>query len=201
MITSDIISRFELQVDDASELSSDESLALAQEIYDDVCNDRPWEWLKTTATDTTSTSVAYVALPSDFKEISPNKDNRAVVFVGDDYSEYEVVPFSARRDYRDQDGFCYLDMVNRRLYFTLQPTAAEAIEYDYIKIPTALTASTAPVVTTSQFGNLIAYGMAAKFNPIEQSEKDKSYMKENRTEYLRLLSDLALEDANIKLRL
>lgn len=201
MIASDIISRFELQIDDASELSSDESLALANEIYSDICNDRDWEWLKATATGTTSITVPYIALPSNFKQIIPNKDDRAVVFVGSDYSEYEVVPFSSRRDYRDQDGFCYLDMVNRRLYFTLQPTAAEAIEYDYITLPTALTTSTAPIVTTDQFGNLVAYGMAAKFNPIEQTDKTVSYQKENRIEYLRILSDLALEDANIKLRI
>lgn len=201
MIASDIISRFELQIDDASELSSDESLALANEIYSDICNDRDWEWLKATATGTTSITVPYIALPSNFKQIIPNKDNRAVVFVGSDYSEYEVVPFSSRRDYRDQDGFCYLDMVNRRLYFTLQPTAAEAIEYDYITLPTALTTSTEPIVTTDQFGNLVAYGMAAKFNPIEQTDKTVSYQKENRIEYLRILSDLALEDANIKLRI
>lgn len=201
MIASDIISRFELQIDDASELSSDESLALANEIYSDICNDRDWEWLKATATGTTSITVPYIALPSNFKQIIPNKDDRAVVFVGSDYSEYEVVPFSSRRDYRDQDGFCYLDMVNRRLYFTLQPTAAEAIEYDYITLPTALTTSTEPIVTTDQFGNLVAYGMAAKFNPIEQTDKTVSYQKENRIEYLRILSDLALEDANIKLRI
>lgn len=199
MIGSDIILRFELQVDDSSELSSTEELALANEVYSDICNDRDWEWLKTTAAGTTSITVPYIALPANFKQLIPNKDNRSVVFVGTDYQEYEVVPFSSRRDYRNQDGFCYLDMVNRRLYFTLQPTTAKAIEYDYIATPTALTTSTAPIVTTDQFGNLIAYGMAAKFNPIEQTDKNVSYQTENRVEYLRILSDLALEDANIKL--
>lgn len=199
MLTSAIISRFNLQVDDSSELSSDEELALANEIYSDVCNDRDWEWLKTTKADATSTSLPYVALPSNFKQLIPNKDNRSVIFVGTDYSEYEVVPFSSRRDYRNQDGFCYLDMVNRRLYFTLQPIAVKAIEYDYISTPTALTTTTAPIVTTDQFGTMIAYGMASKFNPIEQTDKKVSYQKENRMEYLKILSDLALEDANIKL--
>lgn len=199
MITSEIISRFELQVDDASELSSDESLALANEIYNDIANDRPWEWLKKTATGTTSTSVAYIALPSDFKELSPNKEGKSVIFVGTDYSEYQVVPFSSRRDYRNQDGFCYIDIATSRLYFTLQPTSAKAIEYDYIHRPTALTLSTAPLVTTDQFGNLIAYGMAAKFNPIEQTDKAVSYQRENQGLFLTMLSDHRLEDANIKL--
>ncbi len=199
MTGEDIISRFELQIDDASELSSEESLALANEVYFDVSNDRDWEWLKSTATGTTSTSVPYIALPSNFKKLMPNKNNESVVFVGTDYSEYKVVPFSSRRDYRDQDGFCYLDMVNRRLYFTLQPTSAEAIEYDYLTIPTAITTTTGPVVDTTQFGNMIAYGMAAKFNPIEQTDKSESYSKENKATYLGILSDLAIEDANVKL--
>lgn len=199
MTGTNIIARFRLQVDDDSTLSTDEELALANEIYSDVCSNRDWEWLKATATGTTSTSVAYIALPANFKYILPNKDNIAVVFVGTGYREYKVIPFSSRRDYRDQDGFCYLDMVNRRLYFTKQPVAAEAIEYDYITNPTALALGTEPVVTTEQFGKLIAYGMAAKFNPMEQTEKSMSYQRENQAEYLKILSDFALEDANIKL--
>lgn len=199
MTAEDIISRFELQVDDASELSSDEELALLNEIYIDICNDRPWEWLKATATGNTSITLPYIALPSDFKELSPNKWGYSVIFVGTDYQEYKVVPFSSRRDYRNQDGFCYIDVPNQRLYFTLQPTSVKAIEYDYIKRPTAVTTSTAPLVTTDQFGKLIAYGMASKFNNIEVSDKAGSYAKENRLEYIRILQDLQMEDCNIKL--
>lgn len=200
MLTSAIISRYNLQVDDQSELSSTEELDLANEVYIDVCNDRPWEWLKTTATSSTSTSLQYVPLPADFKEIIANKDNESVVFVGADFSEYKVIPFSSRRDYRDQDGFCYLDIPNQRLYFTLQPTSVKAIEYDYIKIPAALTTSTSPLVTTDQFGKMIAYGMATKFAPIEGSNKMTSYATENKREYLTQLSNLQMEDTNIKLR-
>lgn len=200
MQASNIIARYNLQVDDASQLSSDEELGLANEVYVDIANDRPWEWLRSTATGTTSTSVPYIALPSDFKEMTMNKDNVSVVFVGTDYSEYKVVPFASRRDYRDQDGFCYIDVPNSRLYFTLQPTSAKTIEYDYIKRPTAMaTATASPLVTTDQFGKLIAYGMAAKFAPIEQTEKGASYQKENQVEYYKMLSDLRMEDVNIKL--
>lgn len=199
MLTSAIIARFNLQVDDDSTLSSSEELALAQEVYDEVCKDRPWEWLKTQASGTTSTTVPYVALPADFVMVTPNKEGRSVVFVGTTYEEYEVISFSDRRNYRDVDGFVYVDIVNSRLYFTLQPTEAKAIEYDYIKKPAALTLSTAPVVTTDSFGTMIAYGMAKRFSPIEQSEKDKSYRNENAYEYERILSDLRIEDAHNKL--
>ena len=199
MTGENILLRFQEQIDDATELSSVEELALANEVYIDVSNDREWEWLKTTATGTTSTSVDYLALESDFKQVIPNKDRRSIVFVGTDYQEYLIIPFSARRDFRDQDGFCYIDTPNQRLVFTLQPTEAKAIEYDYIKRPTLLTTSTEPLVTTDQFGNLIAYGMAAKFNPIELSDKSDSYRKENQEEYRKILTDLQLEDANVKL--
>lgn len=199
-MTSDIIAKYNLQVDDQSELSSTEELDLAQDVYEEVCNDRDWEWLKATATGTTSTTVAYIALPSDFKKMSMNKDNISVVFVGSDFQEYIVIPFSSRRDHRDQDGFCYLDMVNNRLYFTLQPTSAKAVEYDYIKVPTALTLSTSPVFR-SGYHNVIAFGMAARFNNIEQTDKSISYQRENQALYRSMISDMAVEDANIKLAL
>jgi hypothetical protein len=199
MLTSDILLRYALQTDDASELSSTEQLDLAQEVYDEIQDDRDWEWLRATATGTTSTTVSYVALPSDFKKLMPNKDNKSVVFVGTDYQEYLVIPMSSRHDYRNMDGFCYIDVPNQRLVFILQPTSVRPIEYDYIKRATALTPATSPLVDTTQFNNLIAYGMARKFVNIEQTPKDVSYARENRDEYNRILSDFRLVDAEIKL--
>jgi hypothetical protein len=199
MLTSAIIARFNLQIDDASELSSDEELALANEVYSEVCNDRPWEWLKSTFSGSTSVSVPYVALSSDFVMFSPNKENRSVVFIGTDYQEYSVVPFSSRREHLDADGFCYLDMVNRRLYFTKQPTEVKTVEYDYIKKPTALTTATEPIITTDSFGNMIAYGMAKRFPSIEQADKATSYARDNDSEYNHILTDLQIEDAHNKL--
>lgn len=202
MNTANIIDRYNLQNDDASELSTDEELALAQEVYDDICNERPWEWLKSTFTDVTSTTLPYIALPANFREFSQNKNGEIVVFVGNDYSEYKVIPFSSRRDYRNKSGFCYVDVVNSRLYFTLQPTSVMNIEFDYIRYAPSLTLSTEPLVTTDQFGNLIAYGMAVKFSNIEQADKASgvsSYQSENRVQYNNILSDLRLQDSNLKI--
>lgn len=199
MIGSDIIARFQLQVDDASELSSDEELELLNEVYSDICDDRDWEWLKVSYSANTSTTVPYIALPSDFKKLSPNKYNKSVVFVGTDYNEYIVIPFSDRRDYRDMDGYCYIDIPNSRLVFTKQPSSVKPVEFDYIKKPADVTASTEPIKTDSSFGKLITYGMAYKFVPIEQSEKKDSYRAEYYEEYLRMLSDLQMEDSQIKL--
>ena len=202
MTTADILLRYTLQVDDASDLSSTEQLDLAQEVYDEIQDDRDWEWLKATATGITSISVSYVALPTDFKKLSTNKYNKSVVFVGSDYAEYQVVPMSSRHDYRGMTGYCYIDIPNLRLVFIVQPTSVEAIEYDYIKRAADLTPSTSPLVTSSQFGNLIAYGMARKFVNIEQQDKSggkTTYQREFETEYNRILSDFRLIDAEIKL--
>lgn len=197
-LTSAIIERYNLQVDDQSELSSDEELALANEVYIDVCNDRPWEWLKTTYAGVTSTSLPYITLPTDFKEFSLNKYGKSVVFIGTAFDEYKIIPFSSRRDYRNMIGFCYID--SGKLYFTSQPDSVEAIEFDYIKRPVDLTLATEPIVTTDQFGKMIAYGMAAKFTNIEQPDKSKgSYQSNNKSEFDKILTDFQLEDASIKL--
>jgi len=198
MTVDEIITKFELQVDDASELSSDEALELANDVYQEVQDDRPWEWLRTTATGTTSTTVPYIALPSDFKMMMPNAYNEAVIYVGTDYSPYKVIGYDQRRDYRDQDGFCYIDVPNSRLVFTLQPTSTKTIEYDYVKVATALVLGASPIFR-SGFHKVIMWGMAARFPSIEQADKTTSYAGDNRATYRSILSDMAIEDANLKL--
>lgn len=197
MTATEIITRFNLQIDDASELSDSEALDLANEVYEEVANDRPWEWLRATVTATLSPSLPYVALPADFKQIMPNLDNEAVVLVGTNYTPYKVIPYADRHSYRDQFGYCYVDTINSRLVFTKQPTVADAIEYDYVKIQPALTAGTSPLFRAG-YHRMIAYGMAARFNPIEQTEKGNSYQGENQAMYEKMLSDMAVEDAEIK---
>lgn len=221
MTWEDIIYRFRLQVDDSSELSSDEELALLNQVYKEVQNNRAWEWLKTTYTGTTSASVPYVALPSDFKMLCPNFNNLegysnvwvpigyysnvfpgnignvSVVFIGSTYTPYQVIPFSSRRNYRDASGYCYIDIANSRLYFTSQPTA-DSLEYDYIKRASDLTLATSPLFNES-YHDVLAYWMAAKFDSIQLTSKNESYQRENEVQYLQLLQSMQMEDAQVKL--
>jgi len=197
MTVDEIIAKFELQVDDASELSSDESLDLANDIYQEIQDDRPWEWLRSTYTGTTSTTVPYIALPSDFKMMMPNSYNETVVYVGTDYSPYKIIGYDQRRDYRNIDGYAYVDFPNSRLVFTLQPTTAKTIEYDYIKIATPLVLGATPLGRGTP--KAIVFGMASRFPSIEQAEKDTSYAPDNKATYRSLVSDMAIEDANLKL--
>lgn len=213
-------------VGDSAELSDSEALDLLNRKYTDVQNDRPWEWLKATATGTTSTSVPYIALPSDFKMMAPNSSgnqglqfgnsgvplgytgyiyepwpNVSVVFVGTEYQPYRVIPFEQRRNFIDSEGFCYIDIVNQRLYFTLQPTSVKVIEYDYIKVAPAITAGTSPIFSPNQPSNhaILAYGAAVEFPSLEQAEGQVNYAAHYQRQYDKILTDLAYEDANLKL--
>lgn len=199
MTTSEILIKFETQCDDNTELSDQEELDLANDVYTEIQDDRPWEWLKKTATGTTSTTVPYIALPTDFKSVMPNFDNESVVFVGNDFSPYKVIPFSSRRDYRDMNGFVYIDIPNSRLYFTLQPTSALPIEYDYISVAPLLDTTSSNPLMPARFHKMIAFGMAASTPIMEQADKAKSYVNENALRFNDLLKDMAVEDAYIKL--
>ena len=46
MTAQEIIAAFELKVDDSTELSTSEELALLNRVYQLVCDERPWEILK-----------------------------------------------------------------------------------------------------------------------------------------------------------
>ena len=193
-----IIERFNLQVDDSSELSDSESLALANEVYREIQNDRNWEWLKKEYTGVQSTSVPYIALPTDLKTLSPNSEGVSVVFVWTNFEEYKVIPFSKRREYRDMLGYCYLDIPNSRLVFTKQPTAANAVEFDYVCVAPDLTTTTEPLFK-EMFHDTISYWMASKFNPIELTDKAQSYQRENTITYMEKLSQIRLQDSREKL--
>ncbi len=94
---------------------------------------------------------------------------------------------------------CYIDVPNQRLYFTIQPTTAQSIEYDYIKRAAALTLATSPLFDDA-YHEILAYSMAAKFDPIQLTSKnDMNYMTDNQRQYFAILEQMAVEDASIKL--
>jgi len=203
MTGQDIISAYELYVDDANTLSSTEELALLNRVYHKVLNARVWSFLVTSASGVVSSSVPYIALPSDFKYMSPNQldqDTQAwytVVFIGSTYEPYKLISIGERNNYRQTKGIFYLDNKNRRIVFTKQPTSADAYDYDYVYQPVDLTTATSPVFP-SYFHDIIFYGMAAEFDLIQQTEKQLSYNRENSDKYSAMLTLMALEDERIK---
>lgn len=191
-----IITDFELQIDDTTDLSSDEELRVLNKVARDIYTNQVWEFLKKAYT-TTTDSNQYVSLPSDFQFILQNNNytdssfsaKRPVVFVGSNYSPYQVVSWSDRRQYRDQDGYCYVDIVNLRLYFTKQLSAGLNVEFDYQYMPEDLTISDTPTLP-SRFHDIFKYAMAVEDSIIQQSDKAKSYAPENRGKYKEILQNI-----------
>lgn len=195
-------------MDDTTNLSSTEESDLFDKWYSLVCNDRPWEFLKAAGSGTLSTTVPYVALPSSFSYLTANANSTStdteasnpVVYVSKDggvtYSPYTVVSWSDRRSYRNQDGYCYIDIANLRLYFTLQPTGAWLYEFDYKANPTALALGDSLAIPSS-YQDIIYHGMCSDDFVIQQSDKAKSYKAENEEKYGLFLSQMALWNANL----
>lgn len=208
MTKTQIITKFELFMDDTTNLSSTEESDLFDKWYNIVCNDRPWEFLKKAASGTVSTSLPYVSLPSDFSYPVSNANytesseeaSLPVVFISKDggttFAPYRVVSWSDRRQYRNKDGYCYVDIVNGRLYFTLQPIAAWSYEFDYKAYPTTLASGDIPAIPTG-YQDIIYHGMCSDDFVIQQSDKAKSYKAENEEKYRTLMNQMALWNANL----
>lgn len=210
MTATEIITTFELIVNDVTELSTSEELALLNRIYSKICTERPWEFLKTSATGTMSGSGVdgmYITLPSDFSffsenyqytdnTISPqNNASPRVIFVGTAYSPYFLVNYSDRRQYLGSTGYAYLDLANSKIVFTGTPVSS-TYSYDYIKVPTALVGATSPVFP-SRFHDMIAFGMASENDILQLSPKATSYAQENQSKYNSYLVDMAYWNSNL----
>lgn len=204
MTGSDIITAFEQQVSDLTELSTVEELRLLNKVYHKVCADRPWEFVKTTFTGTQSTSVPYISLPSDFSYLTQNDNwtdrsyyaGRPVVFVGANYDPYDVVSWSDRRSVRTDSNKCYIDIANSRLYFTVQPTSAQSVEFDYAKVPTDLLAGTSPIFP-ARFHHVLVHLMAMEDFILQLSDKAKSYAPENKAMADSYIADMCEWNANL----
>jgi len=203
MITSDIIKVFELYVDDTSELSSSEELDLANRVYRKICDSKPWEFLKKEATG--SVSGLQITLPTDFEYLVENynytdsqystqiNSKPLVVFI--DNNPYQVINWSDRRQYKDNSGVCYVDIVNGKLVFPI--TKSGTYSFDYKSSPAILTLDTSPVFP-ARYHEMIAYGMAVDDMTIQLFPKAQSYSIENQIKYNSLLADMALWNANLQ---
>jgi hypothetical protein len=211
MLSSEVITKFETYVDDATELSSSEELNLLQKIFDKVWVERPWEFAKAAATGTLSASVPYVSLPADFGFLSENNqttdnsvgiDNNAapkVVYVGSSYTPYQVVNWSDRRKYLNQSGYCYIDIPNARLVFTAQPLSADSYEFDYIKRPPTLVLTDEIPSIPSEYHPILYHGMAVDDDIILRYPKAQSYAPENQAQYEAYMRRMAYWNGNLQL--
>lgn len=195
----DIIKKFELYLDDTSELSSSEELDLLNKVYLDICSDRPWEFLKKQASGyiLTDSIGSYILNPSDFSMFTTKDDQSLpIIYVGSGYDEYKVVNYSDRRQYRNVSGYAYMDMTAGKIYFTSTPSGT-TYEFDYCKIPALLTLSTSPVFPET-FWYILVHSMAVDGYIIQLFQKDRAYTKEHSDFKQYWLDKLAYYNANLQ---
>lgn len=214
MTSQEIITNFELQVSDMTELSSAEELYILNRVYNKVMTSRPWEISKTSSSGTMSGSGVdsmYITLPSDFAYFSPNANvtnntyeyqgNAApvVIFIGSGSSRtaYQVVNYSDRVQYLGKTGYAYLDLANSKIMFTGTPISSTYL-FDYIKYPVALTLGTSPVIP-SAYHDIFVYGMACEDSVLQLSPKATSYLPENTVKYESMMLDVAYWNSQLLL--
>jgi len=207
MTASELIAKFELYVGDTTELSTQEELDLVNKIYLRCASDRAWEILKKEATGTMTTTTT-ITLPSDFEYILESynyTDNSketqlgakpAMVYVGD--LTFQVVNWSDRRQYTNNNNVCYVDQVNSVLKFPVAQSASATYSFDYRFTPAALTAGTSPVFP-ARFHDVIYHGMCVDDMAIQLFDKARSNTDFNQAMYNKYLTDMAFWNANLSM--
>ncbi len=192
MTGEEIISLFNLLVDDSTELSSAEELDLLNASYQEVCDDRPWEFLKTEFSGTTD-GTTVLALPSNFSYfIEMNDDGEKIILV--DGHSYLLINFSQRRQYKDQTGIAYFNGTN--LYFIEAPSTGLEVLGDYIKTPDDLTIATSPIFKAS-FHKMLAYKMAISDFIVQANLSDNNSIENNTALYRDYLSRMQYHNARL----
>lgn len=208
----DIITKFELQVSDLTELSTQEELDLLNDKYHDVCMERPWDFLKTNATGAltldATTGLYYITKPADFSYFcennqstdntieSSNNASPRVIFVGTGYVPYQVVNYSDRMQYLTQSGVCWLDLTANKIFFPVAPSDLTYYNFDYIKVPADLTTTTTPIFP-NRFRKMLWFAMATDNEILQLSAKANSYAPDNRAKYADTLQKMNFWQDNL----
>lgn len=202
MTGSELITEFELYVDDTTELSSTEELALANKVYFKVLSNRPWRFLKKLFSGTLSNGE--VTLPSDFwympiiegyddtGEYGMEKFVVTLNSSGNVSGRYKVINFEDQLQYINQK-VAYIDLAANKLVFPSAPTDT-SIRFFYIYKPDALTTGTSPIFP-SQYHYIIPHGMVPEDMSYQLFDKGRSYAREHQAKYEDYLSDLAWYDS------
>lgn len=203
MTASEIITKFELYMDDTTELSSVEELALLEKKYQKVSMARPWEVLKRAHAGTTDGTDG-IDMPERFAGFSENANysdrvsygTGPVVYVGADFRPYEIISFSDRRAYRGQGAKAYYDPTDEKLKFVNTPSSGLAVEFDFIQLPEPLASDSEPWIPT-RFQDILYHEMCMDDFVIQQSEKAQSYLKEHQQMAKSYMDDMAMWNAKL----
>lgn len=202
MTGQEIIDSFETYVDDLTELSTTQELALLNKIYYKVASELDWEILKANASGTLASATS-ITVPTDFENFVANyqyTDNsysteinqKPVVIrlnASTNIKIIQIINWSDREQYTNNDGWAYYDVANGVITFTYPQAVGSTYSFDYKKTPTALTTNTSPVFP-ARFHPILYHGMAVDDFVIQLFDKAKSYAGENKAMYESYLTDL-----------
>lgn len=207
----EIIALFEQYVDDSTELSSTQELALCQKIYNKVWSYRAWEFAKASAAGNYVLATPNIPLPANFSHFLENNqstdnttsiDNNAspkVIFIGASFAPYQIVNWSDRRQYRNSTGYAYLDLPNNGISLTGTLSGVDTYEFDYKQQPPALELDTPITGIPAEFQDILFHGMAVDDDIILRYPKAQSYAPDNQAQYDALLRNMAYWNANLQL--
>ncbi len=207
----EIIARFELQVNDLTELSTQEELNLLNEIYQDICSERPWRFLVTPATGALAydgaTGLWYITVPEDFSMFSENygwtENNtsndidqmQVVVFVGVSRSVYRMVNYADREQYVGNGSVCYHDQNTGRIWFPVAPQDTSLYAFDYIRVPEDLELDDSPIFP-ARFHTMFQYAMAVDDFILQLSPKANTFLPANNAKFEKKKSSMEFWDAS-----
>lgn len=187
MKLSEVIERFHLLMDDTSELSEVEEVGIANDVYKLICI-TPFEFMKKAGGGNVVNGE--LILPSDFLYIPDHYvegETAKTIFVDDKL--YNVSSISERRD-----ASCYYDLANKKIIFKDKGVNGTA-DYTYVYIPADLNLnSTVPIPVAPQ---VIAFGMAVDNYIMQQFEKARTYLPENKQKYDELIERIHYYNSNL----
>lgn len=206
MTGQEIINKFELYFDDMTELSSSEELDLLNKKYQEVCDEKVWEFLKKEASGTMTTTTT-IAVPSDFGFFVENynyTDNSysteinqkpTVVWIGT--MPFFIVNWSDRRQYVNKNGYCYLDLAASVIRFPVAQSSGASYLFDYKAVPVDLALGTSPIFP-ARYHDMLYHAMIADDVMIQLFDKARSYAAENMGVYKGYMARMSKWNADLQ---
>mgnify|MGYP003463156379 FL=1 len=180
--TQDIITAFELYFGDETSLSSAEELALVQKKYNEVLQSAEWAFLKKEATGTMSSTD--ITQPTDFDRLTTDQQ----IYIGSGKQNFQVVPYTGRRDFENQRGYFYYDAKNGK--FVSTQSVSDTYAFDYIYVPPALDLVSSNPLFPIRFYDMLYHAMCIDADIINMSDKARSYAQLNQAKYESFLNSM-----------
>lgn len=191
----DIIKQFEVYVDDLTELSTDEEYSLLTKVINSVCNDRSWEFLRKTASVTTTTSKT-APVPADFVSVMNNYSENPynnipeipVAYVGG--IPFKFIPRGTAMQ-KVGGNYVTVDLVNKTIEFLTDIGAGKVVTFDYKYQPSPITSNSSPIALPELAHRYLGQVMAIDDDIIQKTEKARSNLQANSVARAQMLRDLA----------